>query len=478
MDVEDIHRLHDLLRPLLLRRLASENSSQKQVLPETLVEVELSPVQKKYYRAALEQGLVDFVRKHEALQGSTSDSTSSRPHLATDSHVSSLQSLNQLQQVLPKVCQHPFLLYGVEKIERQEMVKTHSSHPISELALLLRTSAKFLYLDKLIDHLLQALVNPTSTLIRATSSSNLKLVIFTSHVPSLGLLERYCKLKGLPHGRIDSSVPLKERNAIQRRFEAFGSHGATNDPSSDIGTSIASLSLNTYIEAEALPSTQLSRLFVLLHSKSRNSALPSLCNVDLVVLMDADTNAIVDHKFTSSCVEFEPQEVFNKSSVELSGQQTIVPGLPVIRLLTRGTYEYCCWEKSREKLRIGSQGQNLSSSSDPSLRLMSSPDQPQRPQKETPVFDSVSIDEVLKKREHSTFGTGQEEDETTQNSSCITVAGRIVTLPSVRELSQPESFPSTSLGKGEGWRDASFSTTASIDVNDPDFWSKVLPSSQ
>lgn len=52
---DDVVALQDLLRPLMLRRLKEDVETDIPVLEETIVEVELTMVQKTYYKGILER---------------------------------------------------------------------------------------------------------------------------------------------------------------------------------------------------------------------------------------------------------------------------------------------------------------------------------------------------------------------------------------------------------------------------------------
>ncbi len=88
-DAEQVSRLHSLLKPHLLRRLKEDVENSIPPKEEILVEVELTSLQKKYYRAILERNR-EFLNK--GCQGSNV------PNL-----------LNIVMQ-LRKVCNHPFLI--------------------------------------------------------------------------------------------------------------------------------------------------------------------------------------------------------------------------------------------------------------------------------------------------------------------------------------------------------------------------------
>ena len=96
-----IDELHETIRPYILRRLKEDVEKSVPPKEETLIEVELTVLQKQYYRALYEKN-VQFLHKNKrALDG---------------------PSLNNLAMQLRKCCNHLFLLNGVE----EELRETHT----------------------------------------------------------------------------------------------------------------------------------------------------------------------------------------------------------------------------------------------------------------------------------------------------------------------------------------------------------------
>ena len=91
--IEDVERLQNLLRPLMLRRMKEDVEKSIPLKEETIIEVELTMIQKRYYRAILEKNL-EFLRKGDS---------ESAPNL-----------LNAMME-LRKCCIHPYLIKGAEE---------------------------------------------------------------------------------------------------------------------------------------------------------------------------------------------------------------------------------------------------------------------------------------------------------------------------------------------------------------------------
>lgn len=89
---DQVDKLKALLKPMMLRRLKEDVEKNLAAKEETIIEVELTNIQKKYYRAILERNFT-FLSK-----GST-----------TSANVPNL--LNTMME-LRKCCNHPYLVKG------------------------------------------------------------------------------------------------------------------------------------------------------------------------------------------------------------------------------------------------------------------------------------------------------------------------------------------------------------------------------
>jgi chromodomain-helicase-DNA-binding protein 7 len=128
-DKESVDKLHEEIRPYILRRLKEDVEKSVPPKEETLIEVELTIPQKQYYRALYEKN-VKFLYKNKgrALDG---------------------PSLNNLAMQLRKCCNHVCLLNGVEEELRRETPN------LSEADFLVKGSGKLVLLDKLLPRLKQ-----------------------------------------------------------------------------------------------------------------------------------------------------------------------------------------------------------------------------------------------------------------------------------------------------------------------------------
>ena len=182
---EQVKMLQAALSPYLLRRMKEDVAKNIPPKEETIIQVELTLLQKSFYRAVYDRNRT-FLYK-----GCTSGNV---PHL-----------LNIVMQ-LRKVCSHPFLIPGAEEKETAHL----GPDPTNEMLLksLIAASGKLVLVDKLLPKL------------KATGH---KVLIFSQMKMILDLLEYYMKLKDYKFERIDGSVRGNERQAAIDRFCAADS---------------------------------------------------------------------------------------------------------------------------------------------------------------------------------------------------------------------------------------------------------------
>lgn len=176
---ERVDELHELIRPYILRRLKEDVEKSVPPKEETLIEVELTLLQKQYYRALYEKN-VKFLHRDvkKALDG---------------------PSLNNLSMQLRKCCNHPFLLEGVE-LKAKKGVKLETNR--DEADFLAKASGKLVLLDKLLPKL---------------QDGGHRVLIFSQFKIMLDIIEDYLSLRAFKHERIDGSITGKKRqNAIDR----------------------------------------------------------------------------------------------------------------------------------------------------------------------------------------------------------------------------------------------------------------------
>ena len=160
------------------------------VQEETIVDVELTILQKKYYRAIFE--------RNRAFLGH-----------GTSGKGKGVAKLINIEMELRKCCNHPYLIDGVEAKETASLLPAGSDpHDDYQRATkLIGASGKTVLLDKLLPKL---------------KAEGHKVLIFSQFVIMLDLLEDLLQLRGYGYERIDGSVRGNERGNAIDRFNAQG----------------------------------------------------------------------------------------------------------------------------------------------------------------------------------------------------------------------------------------------------------------
>lgn len=176
-----VEKLQKLLRPYLLRRLKEDVETSIAPKEETIIEVELTQLQKKYYRATLEKNF---------------------SHLAKGGKSNNVPSLMNVMMQLRKCCNHPFLLQGVEDYELAE------KDPSEHMKELIEASGKLVLIDKLLPKLIK---------------DQHKVLIFSQMVRVLDILQDYLYAQKIKHERIDGGVRGNDRQDAIDRFSSDNS---------------------------------------------------------------------------------------------------------------------------------------------------------------------------------------------------------------------------------------------------------------
>jgi superfamily II DNA/RNA helicase len=190
-DAQQVKELHNVLKPYLLRRVKEDVEKSLPPKEETIIEVALTPIQKKYYKAIYERNTF-FLMK------------GSKP--------SNSPSLMNITMELRKCCNHPFLIKGAEdRIMKEASDSNNEADAATDISRyrtifteqLVQSSGKMVLLMKLLPKL---------------QTGGHKVLIFSQMVKVLDLLEELMKLKNYSYERLDGSVSAFSRNAAVRRF--------------------------------------------------------------------------------------------------------------------------------------------------------------------------------------------------------------------------------------------------------------------
>ena len=194
-DVSQLEKLHAELKPFLLRRMKEDVEKSLKPKEETVINVELTAVQKKYYRAIYDHNTA-ILYGFSLLTNSLGNDAKSLP------------SLMNVMMELRKCCNHPFLIRGVENALLAPPPGAQECSPETLLKGIISTSGKMVLLDKLLPKL------------RAQGH---KVLLFSQMVRMLDIIQDYLSLKGYPFERIDGGVKINDRQAAIERFSAPGS---------------------------------------------------------------------------------------------------------------------------------------------------------------------------------------------------------------------------------------------------------------
>ncbi|KAF8566962.1 hypothetical protein P879_08921, partial [Paragonimus westermani] len=183
---EQVESLKALLKPMMLRRLKEDVEKSLAPKEETIVEVELTNMQKKYYRAIMERNFT-FLCK-----GST---------------YANAPNLMNVMMELRKCCNHPFLIKGAEEAILDEM-RAHQnpdenmSDDLQTFHALVYASGKLVLIHKLLPKL---------------KANGHKVLIFSQMIRVLDILEDYLIHQRFQFERIDGRIhgPLRQE-AIDR----------------------------------------------------------------------------------------------------------------------------------------------------------------------------------------------------------------------------------------------------------------------
>mmetsp|Transcript_23013 Transcript_23013/g.45496 ORF Transcript_23013/g.45496 Transcript_23013/m.45496 type:complete len:2218 (-) Transcript_23013:218-6871(-) len=193
---DQVDQLHKILKPCLLRRMKDDVEKKLPPRQETLIEVDLTATQKRYYKAVYE-------RNTEYLMQSTGGAKN-------------MPSLMNIAMQLRKCCMHPYMLKGVEDAAYTELQESQFAldpqgksradkikvSNASVMKHLVDCSAKFALLDKLLPKL---------------KAQGHRVLIFSQFVRLLDILEDYLEYRSFSFERIDGSITGVDRqNAIDR----------------------------------------------------------------------------------------------------------------------------------------------------------------------------------------------------------------------------------------------------------------------
>lgn len=176
-NMDQLEKLKQTLKPFLLRRMKEDVESSIPPLQETIIDIELTKLQKIVYKTIYEKNK-GTLQKGLGLQ-----------------YVS---QMNNLEMQLRKCCNHPFLLQDIKENlveDCKTMDKYHDK--------LLATSGKMILVDKMI---------------QKYRKENKKILIFSQFTEMLNVIEEYLTYHIIPYEKIDGSTKAKDRQVSIDRF--------------------------------------------------------------------------------------------------------------------------------------------------------------------------------------------------------------------------------------------------------------------
>lgn len=176
---EQVKRLHEMLGPHMLRRLKADVLKNMPTKSEFIVRVELSPMQKKYYKYIL-------TRNYEALNPKSGGHTVSLLNVMMD---------------LKKCCNHPYLFPVAAE---EAPLGPHGNYDTQALV---KASGKLVLLAKML---------------KLLKEQGHRVLIFSQMTKMLDILEDFLEGEGYKYERIDGGITGTIRQEAIDRFNAPG----------------------------------------------------------------------------------------------------------------------------------------------------------------------------------------------------------------------------------------------------------------
>lgn len=177
--VEQLNALKEILRPFLLRRMKEDVEASIPPLQETIIDVELTKLQKIVYKTIYEKN---------------------KGTLQRGIGLQYVSQMNNLELQLRKCCNHPFL---IQDIKDNLINECHTAHAYYEK--LLNSSGKMILLDKMIHQY---------------RTENKKVLIFSQFTEMLKVIEEYLASQRVIVEKIDGSTKARERQMAIDRFNS------------------------------------------------------------------------------------------------------------------------------------------------------------------------------------------------------------------------------------------------------------------
>jgi len=378
---EQVEALQREISPYMLRRVKEDVAKDIPAKEETVIDVELTSIQKQYYRAI-------FEHNHAFLSMGASRTNAPK--------------LMNIQMELRKCCNHPFLLDGVEQRETDRFYseslnngefKGKSSDEqqimINESGYV-HTSGKMVLLDKLLPKLRE---------------EGHKVLIFSQMVKMLDLISEYAEFRGFRHERLDGRVRGNERQKSIDRFE-----------------------------------TEKDSFMFLLSTRAGGVGI-NLTAADTCIIFDSDWNPQNDVQAQARCHRI--------------GQTKDVR---IYRLVTSRTFEQEMFDRASKKLGL----------EQAVLGTFNQDDDDDKP-------TSKEMEQLLKKGAYALL---EDENDEVTKQFCADDIDAILAKRTRTRVVEGTKTASWLNKQGMVVSKSKFtadSTSAGVNVDDPNFWQKVMP---
>ncbi|KAI9227477.1 MAG: SNF2 family N-terminal domain-containing protein [Piptocephalis tieghemiana] len=194
-----VAKLHQILRPFLLRRIKSDVESSLPKKREYVLYAPVTPAQRELYDAIVRRDIRGWLEKKNSTTTSSSSSSTDNEPGKVDPRFKGLRLQNVFMQ-LRKACNHPWLF----EVEYPEVEKSLAKGALPQVVAL---SGKMRLLDQLVPRLFEA---------------GHKILIFSQMTKVLDILEIWALSPGRswPYCRIDGMTPQDERRRMIQAFNA------------------------------------------------------------------------------------------------------------------------------------------------------------------------------------------------------------------------------------------------------------------
>jgi len=385
---EQVQRLQEHLRPYVLRRM--KEAVEKSIPPkeETIVQCELTTLQKKYYRAIYERNLA-FLRA------------------GTDPR--NAPKLLNVEMELRKCCNHPWLIAGVEEKEISDEVSDQEY-----MKKTIEASGKMVLLSKLLPKL---------------KADGHKVLLFSQMINVLDIVQEYMEYMGWAYERLDGSIRGTERESAIDRFSKKDSN----------------------------------RFLFMLSTRAGGVGL-NLTRADTVIIFDSDWNPQLD--------------IQAMARAHRIGQQRKVT---IFRLVTRNTYESQMFVRASRKLGLDhavltnlevGRGSLEATDKDDINKLLrlGAYGAYDDDDSQAKTFVEENIDDILRTRTQTIRVTKEQvegEGEEGENGDSSHPRDLLATSSSSSLIHSRLNYNKMTF--------ESSGSSSQLDINDPQFWMKIIP---